>query len=211
MVKVVHMISIRHIAIAFIALFFLNACGDSPPKNLDTLGQDIPLKEGWILAQPADLAAGLNQDLPPNTIVVLRANSVELVDGREVVPFHLLVPFAGNADQETLNAIAAENKLNAARRADEAIRLGLNAIPRDPISQIYLPRDEGEQEKVAEYQELTKQLGEKPLPSHFYGEQALTWVPFTWPGRAQERAVYTETTQQAVAIADLLEDIKTAQ
>ena len=110
-----------------------------------------------------------------------------------------------------MQELERHNQQVAEDRSAIATRLGLNAIPRDPVSHDYLPRDDIEQGKIDEYLELTQDMELRQMPTHRYGESALIWQPFVWPGRADDRTLYTESTQQALQIQGLLKEVSVSE
>lgn len=201
------MIQVKRTLLALVC-FYLAACSKtSDNKDFSTLADAITLKEGWKIARPADLSEANREGLPDNTIVILREGDVVLLDGRKVTPFHCVVPFDGEATPDALAKAGRINKENAEKRHVAEKAHGLSSIPRDPITGQLLPRDENETEKVAAYTAAIAGLKDRPIPTHRYGNSAVTWIPFEWVGRADDRALYTESTQQAMNVQSLLEKI----
>gem|GEM_PF-6948435 len=186
------------------AVLLLASCGQPVERGFDELPEAVSLMDGWSLGTRSDVPEDQVETLPENTLVVRRDQPVTLLSGQSVRVYHLVIPFAGEMTPDALEQMKKQNASNAEKRERAASENGLNAIPVDPVSGKRLPRDEIEQEKVKAYELAVHGLVDHPLPTHRFGEDAVTWVPFEWTGRADDRSLYTESTQQAMRIQNLL-------
>ena len=55
--------------------------------------------------------------------------------------------------------------------------------------------------------QLSQKFQDEVVPTHFLGTEAVLFIPYEWPGRADDRSLYTESTQQAMLIEGLLTPI----
>ena len=113
-----------------LATLIFAACGDATEKNFTTLSDAITLKKDWVVIDPTTGAQIQFQ----RKLIVQRRQPVELIDGRQVQPQHVIIEFTGDASPAALDAVRRQNADNATQRQDTAQQLGMHAIPRDPVS-----------------------------------------------------------------------------